>query len=578
MGKSYTLRIFCLLFAVLLAVLCAAGTLIYVFARQTVGEEFLRLNNANLEGTAASMGKSMTEIRSFGQQLSVDSSLLTLADGGTMGERQAMSALNAALTEFVSSHQRPANLLSVAVLGRGGLRAASYNQVPEEHFSDLTESYPALLDPSAEPVLLPVSLRPQGAGVMVYTFRILLPMRSYDDTALRGVVVLDVSELFLYSQYRTFLTTAGTMAVVDEAGTVISSADKTAIGQSCGVSISDLTALNDSSRIMDKIQDGDFLLSRRIPGTAWYLYQRLPARSAFAALRNVRNIIFLVIGLTAAGMLLALLLAARTLMARTRAIEKGLDRIRGGDLSVRLTVTGEDEFGRIERSFNEMAEQLQSLIDEVRHSEQRKRAAEIDFLHAQINSHFIHNTLTSIRFLLEMNKTEEAGEMLFYFSKLLRQTLSRSDEFIPLSQETDALENYVNLQRYRYPDTFEATFDLGPDTDRAMVPSMILQPVVENAIFHGTGGKRIQITLTARREGENLTIVVADDGVGMSDDQRRDILQKESRMNHVGLRNVHERIQMCYGSAYGLSIESAVGQGTKITYTLPYWEAKEEAR
>lgn len=91
MGKSYTLRIFCLLFAVLLAVLCAAGTLIYVFARQTVGEEFLRLNNANLEGTAASMGKSMTEIRSFGQQLSVDSSLLTLADGGTMGERQAIS-------------------------------------------------------------------------------------------------------------------------------------------------------------------------------------------------------------------------------------------------------------------------------------------------------------------------------------------------------------------------------------------------------------------------------------------------------------------------------------------------------
>lgn len=82
--KSYTLRIFCLLFAVLLAVLCAAGTLIYVFARQTVGEEFLRLNNAGLEGTAASMGKFMTEIRSFGQQLSVDSSLLTLADGGTM--------------------------------------------------------------------------------------------------------------------------------------------------------------------------------------------------------------------------------------------------------------------------------------------------------------------------------------------------------------------------------------------------------------------------------------------------------------------------------------------------------------
>ena len=427
------------------------GTLIYVFARQTVGEEFLRLNNAGLEGTAASMGKSMTEIRSFGQQLSVDSSLLTLADGGTMGERQAMSALNAALTEFVSSHQRPANLLSVAVLGRGGLRAASYNQVPEEHFSDLTESYPALLDPSAEPVLLPVSLRPQGTGVMVYTFRILLPMRSYDDTALRGVVVLDVSELFLYSQYRTFLTTSGTMAVVDEAGTVISSADKTAIGQSCGVSISDLTALNDSSRIMDKIQDGDFLLSRRIPRNGLVSLPAAPGPVRLCGPAECGEHYFPGHRPVCGGNAVGALLAARTLMARTRAIGKGLDRIRGGDLSVRLTVTGEDEFGRIERSFNEMAEQLQSLIDEVRHSEQSKRAAEIDFLHAQINSHFIHNTLTSIRFLLEMGKTEEAGEMLFYFSKLLRQTLSRSDEFIPLSQETDALEKLCEFAALSIP-------------------------------------------------------------------------------------------------------------------------------
>src|SRR5699024_4214318 len=121
-----------------------------------------------------------------------------------------------------------------------------------------------------------------------------------------------------------------------------------------------------------------------------------------------------------------------------------------------------DEFGRIESEFNSMVAEIDRLIREVRQGEQQKRLAELDFLQAQINPHFIHNTLTSIRFMLEMGKVREAGEMIFYFSKLLRRTISRSNEFITLEEEVRTLEDYVNLQKFRYQDSFEASYDISP--------------------------------------------------------------------------------------------------------------------
>lgn len=106
---------------------------------------------------------------------------------------------------------------------------------------------------------------------------------------------------------------------------------------------------------------------------------------------------------------------------------------------------------------------------------------------------------------------------------------------------------------------------------------MILQPIVENAIFHGAGGAFTHIIIRSARQGDTLELCVEDDGVGISDEQQRSILQKDMPLNHVGLRNVHERIQMCYGAQYGLRIESTLNVGTRITFTLPFSGQKEES-
>ena len=190
-------------------------------------------------------------------------------------------------------------------------------------------------------------------------------------------------------------------------------------------------------------------------------------------------------------------------------------------------------------------------------------------MQAQINPHFIYNTLSSIRFLLEMDKVQEAGEMVFYFSKLLRQTLSRSVEFIPLGEELDTLKCYVELQHLRYPDTFDYSCEVDEALRDNPLPKLLLQPVVENSIFHGVGRHKIHIRLRGWLEGDTLILRVEDDGVGISKDKIDQVMNKDLQINRVGLKNVQERIRLNYGPGYGLTVTGGPAGGTVVTFRLP---------
>jgi two-component system, sensor histidine kinase YesM len=244
-------------------------------------------------------------------------------------------------------------------------------------------------------------------------------------------------------------------------------------------------------------------------------------------------------------------------------------RVAQGDLGVRAEAVTDDEFGNMARAFNSMVSELAKLLEAVRDSERKKRLAELDFLQAQINPHFLHNTLSSIRFSLEMGKQEQAQELLFHFSRLLRSTLAQSSQFVPLKQELASISDYVELQKIRYKDSFSMTLAIDEDTLNCRIPSFILQPVIENAIFHneacpGTNA----ITLGAALQGQDLILSVRDTGRGMSEEQISQALQPPESLNHIGLHNVHERIRLCYGQDYGLEIHSHHAEGTTVTLRL----------
>lgn len=568
-------RLFAVLFALLLVVQIAAGLGIYSYARRVVGEEFIRLNRSSLQQVADATARTLSEVRTFGERVAVNSTMLELAErSDEQARKEARRLLNNLMTEYMS-RTNSISLMETCVLGNGGLRAAAYNT--DEFSLDALrqdERLAPLLADETDQAMLPTHVSAEGTGVMVYTFQMVLRMDDLFSGETKGLVVLDLSELILCQQYSTYQKEGVTFWVVDSDGTIVSSKDKGKIGTYCGYTPQELENI---ARNEQSLKDG-FILCERISGTDWYLVEWLDSAIAFEPLTQVGSVIMAIIALCGVLLFCALSLTARRLQQRVNRINDKMEQVIQGDLSVRIPVEHSDEFGRIESEFNSMVAEIDRLIREVRQGEQQKRLAELDFLQAQINPHFIHNTLTSIRFMLEMGKVREAGEMIFYFSKLLRRTISRSNEFITLEEEVRTLEDYVNLQKFRYQDSFEASYDISPQTLNARVPALILQPVVENAIFHSVGRSMVHISISARREDSQLILVVEDDGVGMSRELRETVLHKDVQVNRVGLRNVHDRIQLNYGKEYGLAITEREGHGTRVTFRLPFQESESDGK
>ena len=383
------------------------------------------------------------------------------------------------------------------------------------------------------------------------------------------MVILNISEVSLYSQYLRHQSADNRFFLTDGSGTIVSARDKQLIGSIYAYTPEELDALAAETSLSRRIDGGQIRLYERIPGTDWYLVEEMSASAAFGTLNLVRNGAFLATGLCAALILAVLLYAYRQILRPITQLQASLGRVMEGRLDERIDVRRKDEFGRIQEAFNGMVEQISTLLESVKREEREKHLAELDFLQAQINPHFIYNTLSSIRFLLEMDKVQEAGEMVFYFSKLLRQTLSRSVEFIPLGEELDTLKCYVELQHLRYPDTFDYSCEVDEALRDNTLPKLLLQPVVENSIFHGVGRHKIHIRLRGWLEGDTLVLRVEDDGVGISKDKIDQVMNKDLQINRVGLKNVQERIRLNYGPGYGLTVTGGTAGGTVVTFRLP---------
>lgn len=573
LGRSFIVRVFSVVLLCLVLLLGFESVNIYQYSRQTVGNEVVRLNQAALSQLASSIGWNLSSIRDYGGKVSVNSRLLELVmSSGADVKAEARGILQELQEGYDNSYMNGSSRMETYVIGKGGLVVSAYNTVNGGYTWELLSEDPdlePLFSEETDMVLLPTARNEERKGIMKYSFQMIFAMRGFWEDEVRGLVIVDVSELFLYSQYKSYVEDHTQMVIIGPEGRIVSGTEKSDIAALYPYTGDQLEKIADSENVNDKILDGNLQFCKRISGTDWLLVRQTPAGEVFAAAtaifrRMAANLV--IYGLLAA---LVIILAARIFWQRVIRIKDNMKQVTDGNLSTRIQVKKMDEFGEIETSFNTMVAEMDHLIGMIRQREQQKRIAEMDFMYAQINSHFIQNTLTSIRFMLEMGKYEDGEEMLFYFSKLLRQTLSHSNEFIPLRQELVMISSYVGLQSYRYKDQFQVSYQVDGDVEECKVPRMILQPIVENAIFHSVGHTPVQIRIMARREEDSLILEVEDDGVGMSDEVCQNVLKKDVKMNHVGLRNVHERIQLYFGEAYGLTIWSREGKGTRVTFTMP---------
>lgn len=238
-----------------------------------------------------------------------------------------------------------------------------------------------------------------------------------------------------------------------------------------------------------------------------------------------------------------------------------------------------DELGILNQAFNEICAEMREALNKVEKEQAEKRRAEIRMLQAQINPHFLFNTLDSLRFTSMMNNVPVVSDGLAALSHLLRSSILKDNSYTPLHSELQTVEDYLTLQRIRCCETIVLKREISKEAAKASVMRLLLQPIVENAVIHGI---KENVPLTIRLKAwvgeETLYISIIDDGKGFDQEKAdEDGVPKSSKMSGIGLHNVKDRLYLSYKDRQSFSIGSVQGQGTEVQMTMPYTEWKEES-
>lgn len=280
---------------------------------------------------------------------------------------------------------------------------------------------------------------------------------------------------------------------------------------------------------------------------------------------------------TAAMILVAALLAgwviSRMLSYPLQQLETAMEQFeQDADGFTFQSVAGTREVQELSDSFGHMVGRIQRLMTTVREEELNLRKTELKALQAQINPHFLYNTLDSIAWMCERGKNADAVKMVHALAKLFRISISRGHELIPIEKELQHAESYLLIQKFRYKNQFTYHFTVDESCLHCLCNKITLQPIIENAITHGLDllVESGHIEIEVCRDGEDILFKVSDDGIGMAPEQVAELLKNEpSDRTGIGIKNVNDRLRIYFGPQYGLSIDSVPDEGTVVTIRMP---------
>lgn len=252
-----------------------------------------------------------------------------------------------------------------------------------------------------------------------------------------------------------------------------------------------------------------------------------------------------------------------------------MEHVEDGELDLRFTSMYDDEVGQLGKSFNNMLDSMKALIDLVYQEQMKKREAELEIFRAQIKPHFLYNTLDTIHWLIKENKNEDAIKVIKALTRLFRISLSKGKEYIRIDEELKHVESYLTIQQVRYEDKLDFAIHCNEKIKNLRITKLILQPIVENAIYHGI--KQLEekgmIHINIRIEDEIIIATVHDNGIGISEEEviriNKVLTHEIPRENEYGLVNVNEKLRLSFGNHYGVTIDSVLNKGTTVTLRHP---------
>ncbi|MEW4372555.1 cache domain-containing sensor histidine kinase [Paenibacillus kandeliae] len=407
---------------------------------------------------------------------------------------------------------------------------------------------------------------------------------NFTDYTTSGVLVIELSQSYLNSliSAEPFET-----MILDDRGNIVSAKNTELIGKRLDDPGIDIDIDLASRGIYEREVNGqlsNIVVDELIPDSSMNGLKIVSVFSNNSIVRDSNMIILIGTGVLVAILLIGLLflqLISLLITRRLSGLSRQINRVGTGDLKVSSNITGMDEIGQLSRKFNDMVLNIRQLMDQVYETNERNTKLEISqrdinfkMLASQMNPHFLFNALESIRMKAHVNGEKEIAYIVRLLGKLIRNNLEIGSKHTTIHGEMELVRSYLEIQKFRFGDRLSYELLLDPQTGDTSIPPLIIQPLVENAIIHGmesreSGGLIIIRTLQIEHD---VLIDVIDNGSGMSAErlkQVRQSLRTDNEGDRIGLKNVHQRLTLSYGEAYGLHISSTPHAGTQISFKIP---------
>jgi two-component system sensor histidine kinase YesM len=443
---------------------------------------------------------------------------------------------------------------------------------------------PLLSESSGQPIWLPT--KNKLIGILSGKFEKLyftLGRKVIDFNTLEdyGYVRIDLEENILHNAYSSLLekddqNNLSEVFICDKEGRIISHPDKTRIGQFITDEPYAEQVLQDSNGhnyVLYKNEAEQIAIYSTIQNNNWKIVKTLSTNYLYHEI-NRMNINFVLGGVIYVIVILLFMLIfsfryTEPMMKMITVIKK----VEQGDLTARTEIKSKDEVGQLGISLNNMIGEMQVLIDKLVKEEQEKKEVELEALHAQINPHFLYNTLNTIKWMAKIQGNTSVSKSITALIKLLRISTNLGRDMITLREELDYVENYVLIQKLRFNQAINVSQIIEEDCLDLLVPKLILQPIVENSIIYGLTEERqeINIDIASFIKDDLLVIEIRDDGPGIEEAVLKTILSgptDKNKFSKVGINNVNQRIRLYCGNEYGIHIETELGVGTLVRAKL----------
>ncbi|MCA0756069.1 sensor histidine kinase [Paenibacillus sp. N4] len=411
-------------------------------------------------------------------------------------------------------------------------------------------------------------------------------VRKVIDKSLKpiGLIAVDANVSVIEDQISELdKVTGGKSLIIDELGNVVYDSERALLA----------TNIKDAPEIVRAAgAKGSFYFERdgvnrlyiytTSPNTSWKVITSIPVSVLTRDADIIRNVTLIATSVTILVALLISFVFSYALTNPLRKMMRLMKNVQEGDFNVQFQVKYRDEVGQLGNQFNRMIVRIDQLIQDIYLMETKKKEAELHALQSQINPHFMYNTLESIRMAAELNDDRIAADMLAILGKLLRYSISDLHEEVTLENELEHVRNYVEMLNYRYPNRFRLESRVAPELHRYPVIKLVLQPIVENAIYHGMDESKpvMLISIESEVTRTSLLLRIRDNGTGMNEEALMRLSRKlagaedahageKRKTGGIGLKNVNERIKLHFGNGYGLKVNSVPGQGTEVVLHLP---------